>query len=65
MRCEMKVYYILNDMNGYGSEYPICVDRKEAERLAREWNSEFDEIWHEATENEIADYGWYDTEEEA
>ena len=62
----MKHYYILNDMDGYGSEYPVCVDRKEAERLAREWNKEdFDEVWREATENEIAVYGRYDTEEEA
>lgn len=61
----MKRYYILNDMDGYGSEYPVCVDREEAERLVREWGKEdFDEIWHEATENEIGAYGRYDTEAE-
>jgi hypothetical protein len=64
-KAEMKTYYILNDMDGYGSEYPICVDREEAERLVREWDKEdFDEVWREATEHEIATYGRYDTEED-
>lgn len=65
----MKSYYILRDLNGYGSEYPVCVDRAEAERLCREWNDgihalDFDEIWREASEEEIAKYGRYDTDEE-
>ena len=60
----MKLYFILNDMDGYGSEYPICVDRKEAERLTREWNEEdFDEVWREASEDEISEYGRYDSAE--
>lgn len=62
---EMKTYYILKDMGGYGSEYPICIDRKEAERLTREWNKEdFDEIWREASDEEIAKFGRYDTDED-
>jgi hypothetical protein len=61
----MKPYYILNDVDGYGSEYPVCVDRKEAERLTREWNKEdFDEIWREANDEEIAKFGRYDTDED-
>jgi len=68
-RAEMKTYYILTDMEGYGSEYPVCVDRAEAERLCREWNDgihalDFDEIWREASEEEIAQYGRYDTDDE-
>lgn len=64
-KAEMKTYYILRNMDGYGSEYPICVDREEAERLVREWDKEdFDEVWREATEYEIATYGRYDTEED-
>lgn len=60
-----KSYYILNDMEGYGSEYPICVDREEAERLVREWGKEdFDEVWRKASEDEIATYGRYDTDED-
>lgn len=60
-----KIYYILTDMEGYGSEYPVCVDRAEAERLVRAWDKEdFNEIWREASEEEIAKYGRYDTDEE-
>lgn len=62
---KMKTYYILRDLDGYGSEYPICVDRDEAERLVREWEcGDFDETWREATEEEIAKYGRYDTTEQ-
>lgn len=62
---KMKTYYILRDLSGYGSEYPICVDREEAERLVREWEcGDFDEIWCEASENDIAKYGRYDTIEQ-
>lgn len=63
---EQKTYFILRDLDGYGSEYPICVDRAEAERLVRAWDKEdFDEIWREATEEEIAKYGRYDTDTDA
>lgn len=58
-------YYILRDLDGDGSEYPVCVDRDEAERLVREWEcGDFDEIWREASENDIAKYGRYDTMEQ-
>lgn len=64
-QAEDDTYYILRDMDGYGSEYPICVDRAEAERLVREWDAaNFDSIWRVATEEEIATYGRYDTEDE-
>lgn len=64
---KMKSYYIRRDLDGYGSEYPICVDRTEAERLMREWYNpddapDFDEVWKEATEEEIAKYGRYDSD---
>ena len=63
-KAEMKTYYILQDMEGYGSEYPICVDKSEADRLCKAWDTDFDETWREATEYEIATYGRYDTEED-
>lgn len=64
---ETKTYYILRDLDGYGSEYPICVDRAEAERLMREWYNpddapDFDEVWKEAAEEDIAKYGRYDSD---
>lgn len=60
-------YYILRDLDGYGSEYPICVDRKEADRLMREWYNpddapDFDDVWREADEDDIASYGRYDSD---
>lgn len=62
---EAGIYYILRDLDGYGSEYPVCVDRSEAERLVRAWDKEdFGEVWREASEEEIAKYGRYDTDEE-
>lgn len=67
VRKENTAYYILRDLDGYGSEYPICVDRAEAERLMREWYNpddapDFDEIWKEASEEDIAKYGRYDSD---
>lgn len=48
---------------------PICIDREEAERLFDEWygeygadiGDEFDDLWREADEDEIAEYGTYDS----
>lgn len=60
---KMKAYYILRDLDGYGSEYPVCVTRAEADDLMREWYAmddnapEFDDVWREADANDIAEYG--------
>ena len=64
---ETKTYYLLRDFDGYGSEFPVCVDRKEAERLIREWYNtddapDFNEVWREADEYDIASYGHYDSD---
>lgn len=71
---ESRTYYLPNsdDWNVYyGTEAPVCVDRKEAERCFREWygpyganhddTTEFDDIWREANADEIAEYGTYDS----
>lgn len=60
----MKTYYILIDMNGYGSAQPICVDGREANRLIIEWGhdiDDFDDIWTEASRADIEQYGVYDS----
>lgn len=57
-------YYILRDLEGYGSEHPVCVTRAEAENLMRGWYAmdenapEFDDVWREAEPYEIAKYGY-------
>lgn len=70
----MKTYYLPTaaywDTAFFNSE-PICIDLKEAERLYDEWygeygaNSEeeieFDDLWCEASEEEIEEYGTYDS----
>ena len=56
--------FILCDLDGYGSAYPVCVRRDEAEDLMRGWYAmdenapEFDEVWREAEPYEIAKYGY-------
>lgn len=69
-----KVYYLPTaeywDTAFFDSE-PICIDLKEAERLYDEWyseyganyeeNTEFDDLWREADDEEIEEYGTYDS----
>ena len=46
----------------FGSKSPVCVDAVELDRLADEWGLDSDEIRaqvHEATQDEIAEYGVY------
>lgn len=58
------VYYILDDYNGYGSEYPYCSDAVETAELLEGWNYSGDdpltEFWHEASRSEIEYNGTYD-----
>ena len=70
----MKTYYLPTaaywDTAFFNSE-PICIALKEAERLYDEWYSEyganygeeteFDDLWREASEEEIEEYGTYDS----
>ena len=63
----MKTYYFPNAENAdafFGSQSPVCVDAWELDRLAAEWGMESDELRaqvHEASEDEIAEYGVYDS----
>jgi len=59
---ESGTYYILRDLDGYGSSAPVCVTRESAEELMRGWYAmdeapEFDEIWREADAADINEYG--------
>ena len=64
----MKTYFFPNPENEesfFGSDNPICVDSEELSRLAREWGLTWDEMMeqvHEASEDEIEEYGTYDAE---
>lgn len=58
-------YYILRNLDSYGSSAPVCVTRESAEELMRSWYAmtdapEFDEIWREADTDDIAKYGTED-----
>lgn len=54
-------YYILKNLDGYGSTYPTCIGRREAYHLLREWDTagdlRFDDVWTEATTSDIQQYG--------
>lgn len=60
-----RTYYFINsDINPdtiYGSEMPCCITENEIARLAAEWECpDLMDQFHEATEDEIAEYGVYD-----
>lgn len=60
-----RTYYFINsDVNPdtiYGSEMPCCITKTEIDRLAAEWECpDLMDQFHEATEDEIAEYGVYD-----
>lgn len=59
------VYYLLDDQNGYGSEYPFCSDAVETARLLENWNysgtdDPLPDCWHEADCSKIEELGTYD-----
>ena len=62
----MKPYYFPN--SGYvdvifGGQSPVCMDRAEVDRLSRE-DGGWENIWeqaHEASDDEISEYGVYNT----
>lgn len=62
-----KTYYIANQEHAdsiYGAENPVCIDLGEVGRLAGEWGmttAELLEQMHEATAEEISEFGVYDS----
>ena len=66
-----KKYYFPNDEHideVFGGSELICLDRKEVDRLARDWTRGTENtlisVWrmfHEATESEKEEYGVYDS----
>lgn len=65
-----KKYYFPNDEHidrVFGAEMPCCLDAAEVDRLAIEWSNDGGmpenvlEQFHEATADEIAEYGVYDS----
>ena len=59
------VYYLLDDENGYGSDYPFCSDAVETARLLEDWHysgtdDPLTDCWHEASRRETEYYGTYD-----
>lgn len=65
-KIKMKTYYIADNAEFYGSESPVCIDMTEVKRLASEWGYESAdqllEQMHEADENEISEFGTYDSD---
>lgn len=59
------IYYLPTDDNWltvFTNCSPCCITRSEAEYLLREWrnfddNRNFDELWREASDEEISNYG--------
>lgn len=60
-----KTYYFINDNVNpdaiYGNGNPVCIDRAETDRLSGEWECDLMEQMHEASEEEIDQYGKYDS----
>lgn len=59
----MKTYYICDSENFdriFGNQYPVCITKTEIMRLATEWEIELCDLmeqFHEASKNEIEEYG--------
>ena len=61
---ENKTYYIVTEGieadRIYGDQEPICLSATEVIRLSAEWGVNLFEIMHEASPEEIEQYGTYD-----
>lgn len=59
----MKTYYLpTTDWDTFfGNQHPVCIDEAERNRLASEWGMDVNEDFREATEDEITEYGVYDS----
>lgn len=61
----MKQYWIVTKGQEaddiYGGQYPVCLDTEEVERLSKEWDRNLFDVMHEATDEEIEQYGKYDS----
>lgn len=61
-----KTYYFANDeyIDAVYVGDPVCIDRTEVQRLASEWDMTEEELMdqlHEATADEIEEFGVYDS----
>lgn len=62
----MKTYYFPNSEHIdriFGGVMPVCIDKEEVDRLysdGDEWENIYSQV-HEATDDEIAEYGVYDS----
>lgn len=61
----MKTYYMIDSNidpdTVYGPFNPICLDEAEVKRLSADWEVDLFEQMHEASREEIAKYGVYDS----
>lgn len=61
-------YFFLNDPTDadsiFGDQQPTCLDEAEIRRLSAEWERDLFEIMHEASDDEIAQWGTYNTTDE-
>ena len=61
-----KKYYMLNrgvdEASVFGGESVCCLDAAEIYRLDREWKCDLMDDFHEATPDEISEYGVYDSD---
>lgn len=56
----MKKYYFANEWHIesiYGEQNPICIDENEVRRLSAEWGVDLFEQMHEASKEEIKEFG--------
>lgn len=62
----MKTYYfVTNEMDAdgiYGNAYPYCMTEEEVKYLSAEWDVNLFEKMHEATADELAQFGTGDAD---
>ena len=63
----MKTYYfVTNEMDAdgiYGNAYPYCMTEEEVKYLSAEWDVNLFEKMHEATADELAQFGTGDPDD--
>lgn len=63
MSSHKKTYYLpTTDWDTFfGVEHPVCIDEAERNRLSAEWGLDAENDFREATKDDIAEYGVYDS----